>query len=100
MLDYRNISRIDHYLLAALLLLEHLGIEVQLLALKNVSVNTAGLAGSGGHASEDAAGTEAIIKSGVKGAGLLALSKLLLEALGLLGVLQVEIQISTRYKKG
>lgn len=63
-------------------LLELSGIELQLLALKDISIATATLAGSGRHGAQKAATGESLLKSGVKGAGLLSLGLLSLNVVG------------------
>lgn len=71
-------------LFGSLLLLKLLGVEVQLSTLKDVSVATAGLAGSGGDAGKQTAGAEGIVEGRVKHTALGAQSKLSLGVLGLL----------------
>lgn len=77
-------------LFGTLLLLELLGIEVQLSTLKNVTIATSGLAGSGRDAGQQTARAEGIIKSRVQHTALGTESKLSLGMLGLLLGLEFE----------
>jgi hypothetical protein len=52
--------------------LECLGIEIKLLALKNITITSATLARAGSNASKETAACERIIKSGVERASLLS----------------------------
>lgn len=69
-------NALRHLLLSAL---EHLGVELKLLTLEDVAIDTAALARSGGNAGQQTTGGELLVKGRVKGAGLLALGSLSLD---------------------
>jgi len=83
-------------LFGALLLLELLGVKVQLSSLENVTIATAGLAGSGGDAGEQTAGAEGVVKGGVEHTALGLEGELSLGMLGLLLSLETSAQGRTR----
>jgi hypothetical protein len=80
-------------LFGALLLLEHLRVEVKLLALQDVPVRATRLARTGRHAGQESARAKGVVKGGVESAGLLAISELLLKGTGLLVSLEKRVRI-------